>query len=91
MVFFINATETIGLIIASGTANVTGSIIATLLFVFMVLVVICLMFQIPVEIGSLLLLPFVIGVASYYSDFMIALVVILIMVATLIAKNWLFR
>lgn len=88
---FINITETIGVIVAAGTKNLTGDIGATLFLIFLFLIVVALMFQIPLEFLSVIILPMCISIAAYYSNFMIPLIVIIIYVASLIAKNWLFR
>ena len=88
---FINVTETIGLILAAGTRNLTGDMVATLFLILIFLVVIGLMFQIPLEFLSIVILPICISIAAYYSNFMLPLIIILIYVSSLIAKNWLFR
>jgi len=90
-VIFINETGVIGSILAAGTQNLTGSIMATLFFVLIFLVVICIMFNIPLEFAALLLLPFCLGVGAFYSSFIIPITIILIFVSALVAKNWLFR
>lgn len=88
---FINTTETIGQIISNGTVNLTGTISATLFFILIILVVLCMMFGIPLEFLSIIILPFVIAVGAFYNTFMIPLIVILLYVAMIVAKNWLFR
>lgn len=88
---FINTTDIIGSILDSGTQNATGNMVATLLFILLFLVVICLMFSIPLEFISIILLPLCLAMASYYSDFFKPLIVILIYVSMIIAKNWLFK
>jgi len=88
---FINVTGSIGQIISAGTINVTGSVVATLLLVLVFLVIVCVMFGIPLEFASVLLIPFCISVGAYYSNFLGPLIIILIYVSTLIAKNWIFR
>jgi len=88
---FINATGTIGTIMSSGTSTLTGSIVATLFFILLFLMVLALMFGIPLEFLSVLILPFCIGVASYYSNFLLPVIIILLYVSMIIAKNWLFK
>jgi len=88
---FINTTDIIGSILDAGTQNATGSLMATLLFILLFLVVICLMFGIPLEFISIIILPLCLSCASYYSDFFKPLIVILIYVSMIIAKNWLFK
>ena len=88
---FINSTEVIGVILATGTTTLTGSITVTLLMILAILMVIAIMFGIPLEFLSILILPLCISVGAYYSDFLTPLIVIIIYVSTIIAKNWLFR
>jgi hypothetical protein len=88
---FINTTDIIGQILDRGTQNATGNMVATLLFILLFLVVICLMFSIPLEFASIILLPLCLACASYYSDFFKPLIVILIYICMIIAKNWLFK
>ena len=88
---FINETGIIGTIIQAGTENMTGSVVATLMFVLLFLVVVAIFFGIPFEFMAVLLLPFVIGLGAFYSSFMIPLVISLIIISSIIAKNWLFR
>ena len=88
---FINETGIIGTIIQAGTENMTGSVVATLFFVLLFLVAVAIFFGIPFEFMAVLLLPFVIGLGAFYSSFMIPLVISLIIISSIIAKNWLFR
>lgn len=88
---FINTTDIIGVIIGQGTENATGSLMATLLFILLFLIVICLMFSIPLEFIAVIILPICLASASYYSDFFKPLIVILIYVSMIVAKNWLFK
>jgi uncharacterized membrane protein len=88
---FINATESIGQIISHGTIGVTGGIVATMFMILLILIVIALMFGIPLEFLSVLVLPFCIAVGAFYGSFIIPVIIILLFVSMLIAKNWLFR
>lgn len=76
---------------AAGTENMTGSIVATLLFILMVFFVIGMMFGIALELMGVLLLPMMIACAAYYNTMMTPLIVILIYLSALISKHWLFR
>ena len=91
LVDFINASNSIGQIINASAVNLTGAVSASLIMILIILVVIALMFAIPLEFLSVIILPFVIAVGAYYNDFITPLIIILIYIATLIAKNWLFR
>ena len=89
--FFINTSDIIGEIMVRGTSSITGSAIASLFFVFMVLLLVCIMFGIPFEFTAIFILPFTLALAAYYSAFLIPLVVIFFYVAYIVAKNWLFK
>ena len=88
---FINTTETIGVIIGQGTTSLTGSIVASLLLMLVILMAIALMFGIEFEFTAVIFLPLCIGMGAYYSNIMGPIIVILIYVSSIIAKNWLFR
>ena len=88
---FINTTGTIATILNSGTTTLTGSMVATLFFIFMFLIVAMLMFGIPLEFGAVIILPFCIAVGAYYSNFFLPTVVILLYVSMIIAKNWIWK
>lgn len=88
---FINTSDIVGQILDAGTQNATGDMMATLLLVLLILVVLCFMFQIPLEFASVILLPICLASASYYSDFFKPLIVILIYVAMILAKHWIFK
>lgn len=88
---FINKTDTMGVILDAGTQNATGDLMVTLLFILLFLIAICLMFSIPLEFIAVIILPICLASASYYSDFFKPLIVIIIYVSMIIAKNWLFK
>ena len=88
---FLNITEIIGRVINVISTNFTGSIVGTIMLILIFLIVICVMFDIPLEFLSVIILPFCIVCASYYSYFMLPIVVICLYVSILIAKNFLFR
>lgn len=88
---FLNTSETLGLVIASGTQSLTGDIFLTLLLILIFLIVVCLMFSIPLEFTAIIILPICISAGAYYSSFVAPLGIILIYLATLLTKNWLFK
>jgi hypothetical protein len=79
------------MILAGVTTNFTGNMEWTLYLIFLVLFAIGLFFGIPLEITATLLLPFVIGAAAFYSGILGILVVILLYISAIVAKNFLFR
>ena len=88
---FINDTETIGQIISSGTSNFTGTIVITMFFILLVIMAIAMMFGIPLEFMAILILPFCLVVGAFYGNFIIPITLIVLFVASIIAKHWLFR
>jgi len=88
---FVNVTGEIGTILSRGTTTLTGNLTATLLLFLIILFVLCIMFTIPVEFAGVILLPFCISVAAYYSEFVGPVVTIIVYLSTIIAKNWIFR
>lgn len=88
---FINTTQAIGTIMESGTQTLTGSMVATLFFVLLFLIVACLAFGIPLEFLVVIILPFCIGVGSYYGNFLLPIIIFLVYISSIIAKNWLFK
>lgn len=88
---FLNVTESIGSIINVSSTNFTGNIVGTIMLILIFLIIICVMFDIPLEFLSVIILPFCIVCAAYYSYFMIPIVVICLYVSILISKNFLFK
>lgn len=88
---FISATGTIGQIISAGSAGVTGSVVATIFVILLVFFAISIMFGIPLEFFAVIILPFCIACAAYYSNFVLPIIVIVFYVGFLITKNFLFR
>ena len=78
-------------IINTGTTTLTGDIIATLLLVFAFIIIIALMFGIPLEFIAVLILPLSLVLGAYYSIFWLPVFIIIVFVASIITKNWLFR
>lgn len=91
MVMFVNSTGIIGQILTNGTTSITGSMFLTLFMIFLILIGIGLMLQIPLEIVLTLLLPFAIGTGAFYGGFWAIVVIIILYLAAIIAKNTLFR
>lgn len=88
---FINATGSIAKIMEAGSTGVTGSVVATIFVIILVFFAISIMFQIPLEFFVVLILPFCICCAAFYSNFLLPIIVIVFYVGFLIAKNFLFR
>lgn len=88
---FINSTDVIGRILDSGTNTLTGSMVATLFFILLFLIVVAFMFGIPLEFLAVIILPFCLALGSYYNNFYVPIIILIIFVASIIAKNWLFK
>lgn len=91
MVFFINETDVIGQILQAGSQNVTGSLFLTLLIILIFLMVIAMMFSIPLEFISILILPICLASASYYGDFIAPVGIIIFYISFIITRNWIFK
>jgi len=85
---FINETGVIAGVLEIATNNVSGSLFLSLFIIFMVLFLICLALRIPLEFAILLMLPLVIVLAAYSSDWTPVLGLFLIMTAVFFARNW---
>lgn len=90
MVNYINMTGSIGNIYSGITYNITGSEFLTLLFIIILIMLFFMMFRIPVELSSVLILPLLIVVMAYSGEFFAITGLILIYLALLLAKNWFF-
>lgn len=88
---FINETGIIATILASGTASVTGNMVASLLVILLFIVVVAMMFGIPLEFTSILIIPICLVMGAYYSNFIVPLTIIFIYITAIISKNWLIR
>ena len=88
---FINATGSIAKIIEAGSTGVTGSVVATIFVILLVFFAISIMFGSPLEFFAVIILPFCIACAAFYSNFILPIIIIVFYVGFLIAKNFLFR
>jgi len=88
---FINATETIGVILSNGTLNTTGSVFITLMIILLIIMAIALMFQIQLEYTAILIVPLVISYMAYYSEWLITGMILLIYLSILVTKNFIFK
>lgn len=91
MSLFINTTGTLGIILQEGTNNITGNLFLTLFTILIILIIIGVMFQIPLEFLAVIILPLCLACASVYNTFLIPVVIILIYFSTIISKNWIFK
>jgi hypothetical protein len=87
----INFSQPIGQVVAEGSKTLTGSVSATLILILFFLIIICMAFGIALEYLSVLVIPYCIAVAAYYNDLLLPLMVIIIFLAMIITKNFIFR
>lgn len=90
VVNFINETGTLGVIYMGVTQNITGSEFLTLLGMVLCILLFFMMFRIPIEVSSILVLPLLIILMAYSGEWFAITGVLLIYLAILLAKNWLF-
>jgi len=87
MVFDINSTGLIGTILIAGTESLTGSIFITLLLIYLFLMGIAMLLQIPLEFVLIVLLPITIGLMAFYSSFIGVGLLFVIFIVFIIAKS----
>lgn len=85
---FINESGFIGIVLVHMTDNITGSLFLTLLLVLITILSFCLLFRIPIEWSSIIVLPLLITFASFQSDFISILGVFLIYMGVIFAKYY---
>lgn len=88
---FINWSESIGQIVSAGATNLTGSVESALILIVIFMLIIGIMFNIPLEFLSVIILPLCITMAAFYGAIWTPIILILIYISVIIAKNWLFR
>lgn len=88
---FINTTETLGIILAHGTAYTTGSIFLSLFIFMLFLIAVAMLFGIRLEFTAILILPLLLSYMAYYSEFIGVGAVILIYLALIFTQKFLFK
>lgn len=88
---FINASSSLGMVLANASTTITGDIVGTVMIVLFILLAICMMFGIPFEITATILLPFCIVISAYYINFWGVLAIFLLYLGSILAKNFFFR
>jgi hypothetical protein len=86
-----NSSGSFGVILDAFTYNVTGSLFLTLLAMVIILLAFCLMFKIPLEYSVIILMPLLITIMAYSSDFKAVGGVMIIYLAILVAKWWIIK
>lgn len=88
---FFNITQTLGQVIQIGTEQATGSIFITLLVFILFLLAMALMFGISLEFTAILVIPLLLGCASYYGNFITVLTVFFIYLALIFTGKFFIR
>lgn len=88
---FLNCTESIGLIVGSATTSTTGSLFMTLFVILILIMAVAFMFGIRMEYTAILVFPLLLGYLAYYGNFYAIGGVILIYLAIILTKNFLFK
>jgi len=86
-----NSSSTIGMILDYGVTNVTGDITVLLYGVVIFMVVLCLLLRMPIVASAILVLPFLIAVASELGTFQPILGVTLAYLGFIVARYIIFR
>ena len=88
---FINTTDVLGVIIATGTETTTGSLFISLLIFILFLMSVCVLFGVPLEFSVIIVLPLLLGCMSYYGDFIAIGTTFLIYLALIFTQKFIFR
>ena len=88
---FINETGIIGMILQAGTTTLTGNVVLSLILILIFIILLAIMFGIQLEYISIIIFPFCLACATYYNNFVLPIIIIILYVASLIAKHWLFK
>lgn len=87
----LNPNDTIGQIIYQATVNNTGDMFMTLLVIFLIFLALGLMFQIPIEFVSVLLVPLIIGLILVDMAFAVLLVPAIFILAMFFVRRSIFE
>lgn len=88
---FINESGTIGIIFEAVTNNVTGSAYLTLLGFMIIIILFFMLFRVPIEFTAILILPMCIIFMSFFGEFLVIGLTLLMYIGLLIAKNFFIR
>lgn len=88
---FVNESQIIGTILATGTQTTTGSMFISLLLIMIFLFVLTFIFNISLEYSAVLFFPLLITYASYYQEFIGVLGATIIYLSIIISKDFFFK
>ena len=87
----INSTSTIGNILKYMTSDVTGNVYLTLFIIFIVALLMCMLFSIPMEFSAIILLPLSLVCSIAVGNFVLILVVSIIYISMFLARVFIFK
>lgn len=90
MVLYLNNSGFIYAFIYYATNNVTGSLFLTLLGIILVLMAMAFAFKVPLEFTGIFILPLLLILMAFTSDFLALGGIFLIWLGVILAKNFLF-
>jgi hypothetical protein len=90
MIFY-NSSGSFGIILDAFTYNVTGDLFLTLLCLVIGILAFCLMFRIPIEFSAIIILPLLLTIMAFTSEFLAIGGLTLVYIAILLAKNFLIK
>jgi hypothetical protein len=85
---FFNSTDHFGTVLYYMTTDITGSLFLTLLIILLVIVAVALALRIPVEFTAVLIVPVMLVLMAYTSEFLAIGGLLLIYLGILTAKNF---
>jgi hypothetical protein len=88
---FLNESGTLGFLILEFTNNVTGSLFITMLLLIISLMALTMLFRIPLEYSMVYILPLLLVLMAYSSEFLVIGTVVLLYLAIIMAKMWILR
>lgn len=88
---FINWTDSIGIIVGRASEVTTGSLVLTLGMLLIVLLAFAIMFGIALEWTAIIVLPLLLGYASYYGEFWGVLGLIFIYLSLVFTQRFIFK
>ncbi len=86
-----NDTGTLGVIITYLTINVTGSLFMTLLIIVISLMALTMLFKIPLEFSSIIILPLLLVLMAYSTEWLAFGSVTLLYLGIILAKMYVLR
>jgi hypothetical protein len=87
----LNETGELGIFLQLMTLNLTGSLFLSLLFLVIGVIVVFAAFRIPIEATMIIVIPLLITIMAYTSEFLPVGGLIIIYVAFLFAKNFVIK